>query len=442
MRWTLLFSALFLSFSVFGQGDFKVDYHEYDLDNGLHVILHQDSSAPVVATTIMYHVGSKNEDPNATGTAHFLEHLMFEGSENIGRGEFANYAEAAGGRLNANTSWDRTYYYEKLPSNQLELGLWLESERLMHAVAADRQEGVETQRDVVIEERKQRMDNQPYGGFHVELKKRIFQDHPYQHPLIGYMDHLEDVSAEELNAIYDKYYVPNNAVLVVAGDIDIDSTKKLIEGYFGPIPQGEEVEQPDVDEPRKLSGEIRDTVYDQVQLPGVVHGFKTPGIGAEDYYATDMLMRVLARGESSRLTKRIKEEQELAMQIYASPFPMYDDPGMSLTFAIANSGVEPEELHASIGEEYKRVIEEGITETEYEKIRNQIRSELIQQNDDIAQKAENLATYYLLRGNTSLINQEVERYMSVTREDIQKAAEEYLDPSNRVVLFYLPESEK
>lgn len=425
----------------FGQ-DFKVEFEEYELDNGLHVILHVDRSAPVVATSIMYDVGSKHEDPNATGTAHYLEHLMFEGSKNIDRGEFSNYVQAAGGELNANTSFDRTYYFETLPSNQLELGLWLESERLMHAVAANSEEGLETQRDVVIEERKQRIDNRPYGDAREVIKNKLFQDHAYQHPLIGYMDHLENLEASDLNAIYDTYYVPNNAVLVVAGDIDIDSTKRMVEKYYGSIPRGEDPPELDFDEPKRLNGEVRDTVYDEVQLPGVVHGFKTPGMGSEDYHAMDMLTRVLARGESSRMHRRLVEDEELAMASFTFPFPMYDEVGISMSFALANSGVGLGELEKAMDDEYRKIREEGITEKELKKARNQIESELIEQNSSIGRKAMNLASYHLLRGDTDLINQEIQNYQEVTVEDIKRVADEYLRPSNRVTLHYLPKSEK
>lgn len=442
MRSILSLLILFLPLAFFGQ-EFQVDYTEYDLDNGLHVILHQDSSAPVVATTIMYDVGSKHEDPNVTGTAHYVEHLMFEGSKNIDTGQFAQYVEAAGGRTNANTAWDRTFYFELLPSNQLELGLWLESERLMHARIADRKKGVETQRDVVMEERKQRIDNQPYGGFQIELKKRLYEKHPYKHPLIGHTEHLENATQEDLNAIYDKYYVPSNAVLVVAGDIDIEEAKALIQDYFGPIEkEGKEGGTVEADEPELLGGAVTDTVYDKIQLPGVVHGFKTPATGTEDYYATDMLFRVLARGESSRLNERVKQDKELANQIFASTFPMYDDPGMSFSFALANNDVDVDSLNMAMEKEYKKVLENGIKEQELEKVRNQIESELIQSNSSIRQKATNLASYYMLRGNTDLINTEVDRYMEVTRDDIQRVAKKYLKPSNRVTLFYLPESAK
>ncbi|MFB6257421.1 MAG: M16 family metallopeptidase [Flavobacteriales bacterium] len=441
MQRLLPFLSLLLPFSLLAQ-DFKVDFTEYDLDNGLHVILHEDHSAPVVATTIMYDVGSKHEDPNVTGTAHYVEHLMFEGSKNIDTGMFAHYAEAAGGRLNANTSWDRTFYFELLPSNQLELGLWLESERLMHARIADRKKGVETQRKVVMEERKQRVDNQPYGGFHMELKKRLFKKHPYKHPLIGHMDHIKKASKKDLNAIYDKYYVPSNAVLVVAGDIDIDSTKKLIKKYYAPIEKEGDPEEVKVDEPELMDQAISDTIYDQVQLPGVVHGWKTPGVGSKDYYATDMLFRILARGESSRMKENIVQKKQLAAQLFASPFPMYDDPGMSLSFALANSNVKADSLNRAMEKEYERIRKEGVSQKEYEKVLDQIEAELIQANSSIRRKATNLATYYLLRGNTNLINTEVEQYKKVTPADIKRVANKYLVPSNRVTLYYLPKSAK
>ena len=211
----------------------KIEFEEYDLDNGLHVILHQDNSTPIVAVSIMYHVGSKNENPERTGFAHFFEHLLFEGSENIGRGEFDKYVEGAGGTLNANTSWDRTYYHEVLPSNQLELALWLESERLLHAKVE--QKGIETQREVVKEERRQRVDNQPYGSVMEETMKRAFTKHPYQWPIIGSMDHLNAAKDEEFVEFYKTFYVPNNAVLSIAGDIDTKDAKKLIAKYFSGI---------------------------------------------------------------------------------------------------------------------------------------------------------------------------------------------------------------
>ena len=219
-----LFSLAALLLAGFAANAQEVKFEEYDLSNGMHVILHQDKTAPVVTTSVMYHVGAKDEQPDRTGMAHFFEHLLFEGTENIERGEWFKIVTSNGGSNNANTTDDRTYYYEVFPSNSLELGLWMESERLMHPII--NQIGVDTQNEVVKEEKRLRVDNSPYGKFIEEIKLNIFKKHPYKGTTIGKMAHLDAASLEEFQAFNKKFYVPNNAVLVVAGDIEIASTKK------------------------------------------------------------------------------------------------------------------------------------------------------------------------------------------------------------------------
>src|SRR6187402_762745 len=226
---SLLATALVTTTPLIGQLN-KITFEQFTLENGLHVILHQDKSTPIVAVSVMYHVGSKNENPERTGFAHFFEHLMFEGSENIERGQFDKYVQKAGGTLNANTTFDRTYYYEVLPSNQLGLGLWLESERMLHARVD--QKGIETQREVVKEERRQRIDNQPYGSILEETFERSYTIHPYKWPVIGSMAHLEAAEEQDYKQFYADFYVPNNAVLSIAGDIDIAEAKAFIQEYF------------------------------------------------------------------------------------------------------------------------------------------------------------------------------------------------------------------
>ena len=250
MKRLLLFGALLLAGGAQAQNN--ISFEEYDLDNGLHVILHEDHTTPIAAVTVLYHVGSKNENPERTGFAHFFEHLLFEGSENIKRGEFDSYVTNAGGALNANTSQDRTFYYELLPSNQMELGLWLESERMMHANI--QQIGVETQREVVKEEKRQRVDNQPYGSWLENMMKNLYSEHPYNWVPIGSMDHLNAAQLDEFMNFYKKFYIPNNATLSIAGDIDVAKTKELVAAYFGSIPAGDPVVQPTVEEPA-LGGE-------------------------------------------------------------------------------------------------------------------------------------------------------------------------------------------
>jgi len=234
-----------LTLSVCGQSFAQKPQHnnikfvEYDLPNGLHVILHQDTSVPIIATTVLYHVGSKDEKADRTGFAHFFEHLLFEGSENIGRGEFDKYLDNAGGTNNANTWYDRTFYYEIVPSNQLAMTLWLESERMLHAKVETK--GIETQRQVVKEERRLRVDNQPYGRIIEETMKLAYQTHPYKSSVIGSMEHLDAAKDEDYKSFYKTFYVPNNATLSIAGDINIEETKKMVSAYFADIPKGNPV---------------------------------------------------------------------------------------------------------------------------------------------------------------------------------------------------------
>ncbi len=411
-----------------------IQFVEYDLPNGLHVILHEDHSTPIVAVSVLYHVGSKNENPERTGFAHFFEHLLFEGSENVGRGEFDDYIQKAGGYNNANTSFDRTFYYEVLPSNQLALALWLESERMLHAKVE--QKGIETQRQVVKEERRQRIDNQPYGTVLEECLKRAYKVHPYRWPTIGYMEHLDAASEEDYVNFYKSFYVPNNAVLSIAGDIDIEQTKKLVEKYFATIPRGPEPYRPEIVEP-PLEGEIRDTVYDNIQLPAVIQCYRIPAMGTEDFYAVSMLSTLLSQGQSSRLYKKLVDELQKAVFVGTFPLAM-EDPGISIAFGVCNVGVDPKEVEQAMDAEIARVQEELISEKELEKLRNQVENDFISQYSTVAGIAEALANYYTYYGDTNLINTELERYMRVTREDIRNAARKYYNKNNRVVLYYLP----
>ena len=425
--------------TLFGFGQMNnIEFVEYDLDNGLHVILHQDASTPIVAVSVMYHVGSKNENPNRTGFAHFFEHLLFEGSENIGRGEYDTYIEEAGGTLNANTTQDRTYYYEILPSNQLELGLWLESERMLHARVEN--VGIETQREVVKEERRQRVDNQPYGSIMEETMKRVFTKHPYRWSVIGSMDHLNAAEEDDYKNFYSDFYVPNNAVLSIAGDIDIDQAKEWINRYFGAIPKGKgEVYRPMVDEPEKTS-EIRDTVFDNIQLPAIIQAYSFPAQGTDDYYAMEMVSTLLSRGGSSRFRKSIVEEQQLALQVGSFPMGL-EDHSVSLAFGIGNMGIDPKKVEDAMDAEVRKVQTELISDEEFQKLRNQVENDFVSSNSRVAGIAESLANYHMYFGDANLINTEIDRYLAVTKEDIMEAAKKYLQPDRRVVLYYLPKQE-
>ena len=434
MKKQLLLSCLILlvGTTVYSQA---IQFEKYVLPNGLKVILHEDHSAPVVAVTALYHVGSKNEDTARTGFAHFFEHLLFEGSENIKRGEFDKYVTNAGGALNANTSQDRTFYYELLPSNQVELGLWLESERMMHAKIE--QIGVNTQREVVKEEKRQRMDNRPYGSFLNEVLKRAFKVHPYKWSPIGSMDHLNAAKLEEFIQFYKTYYVPNNCVLSIAGDFDKAALKEKIAAYFGSIPKGTlPINRPSIKEPA-LGGEVRDIIYDNVQLPGVFQAYRAPKQGGEEYYAFNVLSTILSGGESSRMTKTLVDKKQLAAFAGSSPF-FNEDEGLFITLALANMGVKPEVLEQGIDSIVNEVKMNLVGEREFQKVKNQITTELVSSKATMAGIAESLANNEVYFGDANLINTELEKYNKVTREDVLNVARKYLNKDNRVVLYYLP----
>lgn len=434
----LLLLPLFLAGSLNAQQR-KIEFVEYTLDNGLHVILHQDNSTPVVAVTVTYHVGSKNERADRTGFAHFMEHLMFEGSANIERGEYFKIVQNAGGQVNAYTSFDKTHYYELLPSNQLELGLWMEAERMLHLVIDSI--GVETQRSVIKEERSQSFDNRPYGSLLEETFRRAYRKHPYQWIPIGSVQYIDEATLAEFQDFHRTYYVPNNAVLAIAGDIDIEKTKALVKKYFGDIPRGrKEMYRPNVVEP-PLPGEIRDIVYDNIQLPAVIQAYRIPEKGHPDSYALEMLTNILSNGQSSRMYKSIVDEQQKGLAVYSFPFPLAD-PGLYIVFGITNMGVEASELEDAINEQITKFISEGISEREFQKARNMAETNFVTSNARMSTIADNLAEYHIFHGDAGLINTEIERYMSVTPDDIVRVAKEYLRNDNRVVLYYLPKSQQ
>ena len=438
-KWLLMLSAAgFFAGSSNAQAP-RVAFEKYTLPNGLKVILHQDKTAPVVAVTALYHVGSKNEDTARTGFAHFFEHLLFEGSQNIKRGEYMKYVTNAGGALNANTSQDRTFYYELLPTNQLKLGLWLESERMMHAKIE--QIGVNTQREVVKEEKRQRVDNQPYGSFFTEIFKRAAKGTAYQWAPIGSMEHLNAAKLEEFINFYKTFYVPDNCVLSIAGDINIDETKKLINGYFAPIPKGTKpIPRPTFDG-KMLNGEVRDVIKDNIQLPAVFEAYPAPKQGSSEYYAFRLLSTALSGGPSSRINKTLIDQKQMAVQATSFPYSL-EGSGLFINLAIASAGVKPESLEKTIDSVVNTFKTSLISEREYQKVKNQIQTQFVTANGTMAGIAESLANYEVYYGDADLINTELERFNKVTREDIQNVAKKYLNKQNRVVLYYVPKAAK
>lgn len=428
--------ALILGVSGIAQ---EVEFTEYDLDNGLHVILHQDNTAPVVTTSVMYHVGGKDRQDGRTGFAHFFEHLLFEGTENIPNGKWFEIVSSNGGTNNANTSNDRTYYYEIFPSNNLELGLWMESERMMHPII--KQKGVDTQNEVVKEERRLSYDNRPYGNLLQAVSSNLFEKHPYKDPNVGYMEDLDAATLEEFKNYFDKYYVPNNAVLVVAGDIDISKTKKMIQDYFGPIPKGDSVVR-NFPKETPITKEIKATAYDaNIQLPATVLGYRTPSFTDKDSYVLNMISDYLSNGNSSKLYKKLVDDKKEALAVQAFNLEQ-EDYGMYLIFAIPQGDTSLETLNKNMEEEIAKIRTDLISETDFQKIQNKAENNYVNSNSSVAGIANSLASNYLLYGNTELINEVINIYRSITREDIKRVANEYLNPNQRVVLEYLPKAEE
>ncbi len=413
----------------------KVAFEEYNLDNGLHVILHQDKSAPVVVTSVMYHVGSKDENPERTGFAHFFEHLLFEGTKNIQRGEWFKIVTANGGNNNANTSDDRTYYYEVFPSNNTELAIWMESERLMHPVI--NQIGVDTQNEVVKEEKRLRVDNQPYGNLIAEVKRNMFKVHPYRWATIGSMEHLDAATLAEFQAFNKKFYTPNNAVLVVAGDIDIAQTKQWIQKYFGPIAKGTPVTRQKYEE-QPITKEFRVAYEDpNVQLPMVVTAYRTPSMKTREARVLDMISSILSDGKSSRMYKKIVDDKKMALQMGAFNYSQ-EDYGLYIVYGIPMQGFTADQLIKEADEEIKKLQTELISEKEFQKLQNQFESRYVSSNASVEGVAENLASYYMLYGDINLINTEIDIYRSITREEIREVAKKYLNNNQRMILDYIP----
>jgi predicted Zn-dependent peptidase len=413
----------------------KVAFTEYKLKNGLHVVLHQDKTVPVVTVSVMYHVGSKDEQTNRTGFAHFFEHLLFEGSENIKRGEFMKIVSSNGGQNNANTTQDRTFYYEVFPSNQLATGIWLESERMLHPVINEI--GVKTQNEVVKEEKRMRVDNQPYGNFLVETMKRLFTKHPYRWVPIGSMEDLDAATLDEFKAFNKKYYVPNNAVLVIAGDIDIAKTKVLVEQYFGPIPAGEPIVRTSAKED-PITQQIIDTAYDSnIQIPAVLAAYRVPGMTNRESKALEMASAVLSQGNSSRMFKKMVDDKKNSLQVGSFSYAL-EDYGAYITYALPNNDTPLDTLLQDMDEEVAKLQSTLISEAEFTKLQNQFENDFVGKNSRMLGVAENLADGYTFHKNTNNINTELDEIRKITRQDIQDVAKKYLGKNQRVLLYYLP----
>lgn len=414
-----------------------IAFEEYTLANGLRVILHEDHKAPVVCLNIAYHVGSKNEAEDRKGFAHLFEHLLFDGSKNVPRGEFDVYITQAGGHDNAYTTEDKTNYYEVLPSNQLELGLWLESDRMMEFGISEI--SLVTQKNVVKEEKRERYDNSPYGSLSIRINRMSYENYPYKWTVIGDMETIDAATLTDVRDFFETYYVPNNAVLVLTGDFKSEEAKRLIEQYFGDIPRGSQPMLRPQYEEQDPKGERREVVTDEeVPLPAVFYAYKMPAEGTKEFIALDLLTDVLSSGQSSRFYRSLVYEQQVASEVSA-----YVDgremPGLTYIYAIANDeDQKAEEIEQAIAGVIDGVVTNGVTQVELEKAINKTEARLIASRVTVQGKADQLAHAAVFFNDTSRVNSMIAEYRAMTVQDLQEAAAKYLVPENRVSVIYYP----
>jgi predicted Zn-dependent peptidase len=416
-----------------------IEYSEYTLDNGLRVILSEDHSVPIVAVNVWYHVGSGYEEEGRSGFAHLFEHMMFEGSENVGKTEHMKYVSTAGGSMNGSTTQDRTNYYETLPANRLNLGLWLEADRMRSLVITS--EKFENQRETVKEERRQRVDNQPYGAAFLVSDTLSYDWAPYSHTVIGKMVDLDAAHVTDVQKFFDKYYKPSNAVLVVVGDIDQKKAKKMIEEYFGDIPGDDPI--PKLTGEEKMNKGERRQIVDspKANVPALFVSYNTPPHLHSDTPALELLSAVLVDGESSRLHKRLVKDEEAAFGVFGFTDSRLG-PSLFRLIAASNAGVDIQVCEDLMQEEIARLQAEGITEDELNKVKIQWKKGFITGRQTCMQKAEALQHYAFFHDDLEDINTEFENYMSVTTDDIKRVAEKYLQIENRTVVTAMPPSKE
>ncbi|MGH2402132.1 MAG: M16 family metallopeptidase [Candidatus Limnocylindria bacterium] len=418
----------------------QVPIQRHRLDNGLRVVLSRDPRAPLVAVNLWYDVGSRHEKAGKTGFAHLFEHMMFQGSANVEKGQHFSLVQAAGGTLNASTWLDRTNYFETLPSHELELALWLEADRMASLLPAMTQEKLDNQRDVVKNERRWSVDNQPYGTWDEKMQALVYPEaHPYHHSTIGSMEDLSAASLEDVSEFFATYYAPNNAVLTVAGDFETDEALAMIERHFGPIPTNPGLPPaPDMTVDPLIGSDVRETVPDQVPLPRIYLAHRVPPFGTDAFDALDVAADILGAGRASRLYASLVREQKLAQDASVFAFPFVGGATMFSLWVTARPGVSTETLEAATLAELDRLASDGPTDADLERVNNLHAAHVAGALERISERADRLSMYACLFDEPERINTETSRWEAVDAARVTDALRASVRADNRLTLTYVP----
>lgn len=422
----------------------QIPIETFSLDNGLVVTLSQDNTAPIVAVNLWYHVGSANERAGRTGFAHLFEHMLFQGSEHVEANEHFELVQRAGGTLNGSTWLERTNYFETVPSNQLALALWLEADRMGALLPAMTQKKLDTQRDVVKNERRWSVDNQPYGTWWEKLPELAFPEwHPFHHSLIGSMEDLSEASLEDVEQFFRTYYTPDNAVLSIAGDFDPIEARKLVEEYFGPIPRG--AGKPPLERielPSKFDTTLRQVVEDDVSLPRLYMAFRSPVFGSDGYYVASVTAAILGMRRGSRLYRALVREKQVAADASAFTFDLAKGTDLLIVDVTARPETSAEQLEQEVEKQIDKLVKDGVTAEEVQRAVALIQTDLITALQSASERADRISMFATLLGNAALVNEQADRYEEVTADRVNRFVREFLGPDNRAKLLYVPRAEE
>jgi zinc protease len=418
----------------------RIPVETFHLDNGLFVALSEDHTAPIVAVNLWYHVGSANEKAGRTGFAHLFEHMLFQGSAHVGSNEHFELIQRAGGTLNGSTWLERTNYFETVPSNELALVLWLEADRMGELLPAMTQEKLDTQRDVVKNERRWSVDNQPYGTMLEKLQELVFPpSHPFQHSLIGSMDDLSAASLSDIGEFFSTYYTPDNAVLSIAGDFDPSETRKLVSEYFGPIPRGNgKPPLAPMALPPVFGEHRREVVHDSVSLSRIFMAFRSPVFGSDEYYAASIVAAALGLRRGSRLYRSLVREKQVAAEASAFTFDLAKGTDLLVVDVTARPEISVAQLEQEVESEIDRLYTNGISEAEVKRAASLIETDLVASLQSAGERADRLSMFATYFEQPELVNEQVDRYSAVTVAQVNELIAERLGENNRASLIYVP----